>query len=128
MLVVTEDQYRQVCAELDITFYEGGLVATPQQLAVKAQLLRRYFYTATHISRVGGSSPEIIIHINGIVINICFPSNDTGWVHWWKDFPPDFLPRLADFKAAYLGDNHRPLDEVVAKVEEIVNDTSVAVL
>ena len=118
---MTRDEYKLICEELDIALYDGGLVATPEQLTVKAQLLQNYFNKAKHLSRVGGLSPELIIQINNLVIDICFPDEGIGRICWWSDLPSDSSPRLIDLKAAQLGSISLPLAAVAAKVEEIIN-------
>jgi hypothetical protein len=113
---MTAEEYKTVCEDLGISFYNDNIAATPEQLNIKAQLLQQYYRIANNMRLYRGVRPEIIIYINNIVIDICFLNNFVA-ICWWKDFAS--LPRLAGFKTAQLGNGFFKLDSVVAKIEEI---------
>lgn len=116
---MTAGEYKTVCKDLGISFYDDNIAATSEQLNIKAQLLQQYYRTADNMKLYRGVRPEIIIYINDIVIDICFLNNFVA-ICWWKDFAS--LPRLADFKTAQLSNGFFKLDDVVAKVEEIARN------
>ena len=104
---MTKDEYKTVCKELNIEFHEDKIVATPEQITIKAQLLQKYYPTAERLKLHCGIRPEIIIQVGNKTIYICFPNKALALICWWKKSLP------------YLGNSLFPLDQVVAETEAI---------
>lgn len=122
---MTKEEYKNVCEEIGIKFYDTDEIATPEQLCIKAQLVRKYYPNYMMFYR--SATSELIIGTNNKVINVFFPNDDFAVIFWMRAPHPNFTPILEDIKKTSLGFGFFAYNQIVSTIEKIVNGSLIYV-